>query len=284
MQIKPHTLSKYNIVRKYVAACKKFSDNYGNFAYIDTHGGTGRVLDINSGETIEGSILLAARVTPSFPCYVVEIDPHNFRLLRESIQGLPNVTLFEGDCNEKVDEILELIPKGDKFLFCFLDPDGLVYNRGSFKCHELRSDTVNKIANFPRTEILINIPLEAILRSIGFIRENPTDQRSEKMRENLTLFFGSSKWQDIDPRDPRPMYRRIVRLYMDLRLKPSYPFTGAILITAGGVPVYYLAFGSKHKLGGHIMRNVMHKEYRGGRPTLVDFDQMYPLNEFIFDN
>jgi len=284
LQIKPHSHAKYNIVRKYLAACKKFSDNYGNFAYIDTHGGTGNVLDIRRGEITEGSVLLAAKVTPSFPCYVVEIDPDNFRLLKESTKGLPNVTLFEGDCNQKIEEILELIPKGQKFVFCFLDPDGLVYRRGDFACHELRWDTVNKIASFPRTELLINVPLEAILRTMGFIRENPTDERSDQMSQNLTLFFGSSGWQEIDPRDPQPMYRRILRLYLDLRLKPSYSFTGAILVTAERLPVYYLAFGSKYKLGGHIMRNVMHKEYKGGRRPLIDFEQMYPLSQFIFDD
>lgn len=284
LQIKPHSHAKYNIVRKYLAACKKFSDNYGNFAYIDTHGGTGNVLDIRRGEVTEGSVLLAAKVTPSFPCYVVEIDPGNFHLLSQSTEGLSNVTLFNGDCNERIDEILGVIPKGKKFVFCFLDPDGLVYRRGDFACPELRWDTVNKVATFPRTEVLINIPLEAILRTMGFIRENPTDGRSKQMSDNLTLFFGSSKWQEIDPRDPRPMYRRIARLYMDLRLKSSYSFTGAILVTAERLPVYYLAFGSKYKLGGHIMRNVMHKEYKGGRRPLIDFEQMYPLNQFIFDD
>jgi three-Cys-motif partner protein len=271
-------------VRKYLAACKKFSDNYGNFAYIDTHGGTGRVLDIDREEVKDGSVLLAAKVTPSFPCYVVEIDSGNFQLLQESVRDLPNVTLFEGDCNEKIDEILEKIPKGEKFVFSFLDPDGLVYRRGDFTCHELRWNTINKIASFPRSEVLINIPLEAILRWMGFIRENPTDPRSEKMRENISLFFGSSRWQEIDPRDPRPMYRRLVRLYIELRLNPFYPYIGAILITAEGRPIYYLAFGSKYKLGGHIMRNVMHKEYKGGRRPLINFEQMYPLNQFIFDD
>jgi len=128
IEIRAHSRRKYSIVRKYLGACKKFSDKYQNFVYIDTHGGTGKVLDLEINMKLDGSVLTAAKLQPSFPCYVVEIDPDNFRLLRRTTNKFSNITLFHGDCNEKIDEILGIIPKGEKFVFCFLDPDGLVYH------------------------------------------------------------------------------------------------------------------------------------------------------------
>jgi three-Cys-motif partner protein len=277
--IKPHSHKKYTILKKYLGACEKFSNKYQNFAYIDTHGGTGEVFDVASGKTCPGSVLTAANIMPTFPCYVVEIDPERYELLKQRVTGYPHIHLFHGDCNEKIDEILAKIKAGEKFVFCFIDPDGIVYRRGNFVCSQLTSETVDKIAKFPRTEILLNLSIEGIMREAGYIYNNPNDGASQKMKECLTRLFGSNKWMQLDPGD----YRGFLRLYMNERLKSNYPFKGAILIrdsqTKG--PLYYLVYGSKYQLGGKIMRDIMAKEW-GYKLTWID--QTHPLTEFIFED
>lgn len=277
--IKPHSRKKYSILKKYLAACERFSNKYQNFAYIDTHGGTGEVFDVADGKACPGSVLTAANIMPNFPCYVVEIDPERYELLKQHAKGYTHIHLFHGDCNEKIDEILSKIRAGEKFVFCFVDPDGIVYRKGNFVCSQLTSETIDKIAKFPRTEILLNLSVEGIMREAGYICSNPDDGASQKMEECLNHLFGSDNWKQLNPGD----YRGFLRLYMNERLKSNYPFKGAILIrdsqTKG--PLYYLVYGSKYSLGGKIMRDIMTKEW-GYRPPWID--KTHPLTEFIFED
>jgi three-Cys-motif partner protein len=277
--VKLHSRKKYTILKKYLGACERFSDKYQNFAYIDTHGGTGEVFDVSDGKARPGSVLTAAKIMPSFPCYVVEIDMERYSLLKKYTEGYSHIHLFNGDCNEKIDEILSRISAGQKFVFCFVDPDGIVYRRGNFVCSQLTWKTVDKIAKFPRTEILVNLSVEGIMREAGCVCNNPDDPSSKKMEECLTRLFGSEKWKQLNPGD----YKAFLRLYMKERLNPNYQYKGAILIrdsqTRG--PLYYLVYASKYPLGGKIMRDIMTKEW-GYKPPWID--QTHPLNQFIFED
>ncbi len=288
IQIKPHSRRKHSILRKYLEVCKIFSDKYQNFVYIDTHGGTGEVLDLERNKITKGSVLTAAKLQPSFPCYIVEIDDSRFKLLKKSTNNLTNVYLFHGDCNEKIDEILEGIQKHKKFVFCFADPDSLVYD----SIPQLKYNTIKKIVNFPRSEILLNLPLISIMRSAGVIRSDPDAPNSQKMEEHITIFYGTEDWKKIDPGD----YRNLLKLYIKERFK-QFDYKGAILIrsiTKRG-PLYYLIYGSKNNIGGTIMRDIMKKEWveiLGSYPITKALyktdkewlDAKYPLNQFIFEN
>jgi len=289
IEIKAHTRRKYSILGKYLGACKLFSDKYQNFAYIETHGGTGQVIDYETKKPDDGSVLIAAKLQPSFPCYIVEIDPENYKSLQQSTQGCSNITLFHGDCNEKIDEILELIPKNRKFVFCFLDPDSLVY--GSYE--QLKWETVAKIANFPRTEVMINVPTFTIMRLAGIYQDYPEASSSIKMAEHITVFLGSDRWKEFEPGD----YREFVRLYISERLN-DYRCKGAILIRSVSTrgPLYYLVYGSKSIRGGEIMRDIMKKDWidaRSGQYPVTRFQHKtdrdwlnaeFPVDLFIFED
>lgn len=124
IEIEPHTLHKYNILKKYLDVCKIFDKHYSNFVYVDTHGGSGKVCFKRKKEKwVNGSPLIAANWTPSFPCHIVEINPDRFQNLCKSTEGCKNVNTYHGDCNKLVDSILKRIPKGRKFVFCFVDPE-----------------------------------------------------------------------------------------------------------------------------------------------------------------
>ena len=288
LKIKAHSRRKYRILRKYLGACKVFSDKYQNFVYVDTHGGTGEVIDFETKKPADGSVLVAAKLQPSFPCYVVEIDPDRYKLLSQSTQEYSHVTLYHGDCNEKIDDILKLIPKGRKFVFCFLDPDSLVYDG----YNQLKWETVEKIAKFPRTEVLINVPTFTITRLAGVVKDYPEASSSIKMERHISVFYGSDKWKVLDPSG----YRRFARLYTSEGLK-DYKYTGAILIrsvlTRG--PLYYLVYGSNNRTGAKIMRDIMSSEWldiikaepltKIGKTKVEWLDSEYPLDKpFIFED
>ena len=273
LEIKEHSHMKYNILRKYLHACEKFSKKYQNFAYIDTHGGSGKVVFKNKFE--DGSPLIVRKVNPNFPSYVIEINPDRCQRLKESIKDLPNITVIQGGCNQKIEKVLKEVPEW-KFVLCFVDPDGLIEDDTG--CYELSWKTVEGIAKRRKTELLLNFPLEAITRFIGYIIKfsNPT---AEKLREALTSFFGTDKWEHTGLNRGQ-----LLDLYISERLKKHYKYKGATLIkTTTNIPLYYLIFASKHPIGAKIMRDIMWKEWGKGQQILFDFDETYPLKQFVFE-
>jgi len=286
IEIKPHTLHKYNILSKYLNVCKTFNRIYNNFVYIDTHGGSGQVSYTPERKLIEGSPLIASIWNPNAPCHIVEIDPDTYQWLCSSTSNCQNIHTYHGDCNEFIDDILSKIPKWQKFVFCFIDPNGLVYQSSDGKKYDqVKSETIARISYFPRTEILLNFPLEALLRCAGDFIANPTIKRGKSNGQRVTNFMGSETWKEL------PLGRRkYLELYMDEMLE-AYPFKGAILIRseANNLPLYYLVYATHNGTGAKIMRGIMKKEgdfpihydmIKGRSPT---FDEVYPLKRFIFE-
>ncbi|MGI0012564.1 MAG: three-Cys-motif partner protein TcmP, partial [Nitrososphaera sp.] len=176
LPVADHAQHKYNILHKYLAACKKFSNKYGNFEYVDTHGGSGQV--VLNGQYIAGSPRIARALDPSFPCHIVEIDRRRFATLQESMRNFENVEIINGDCNVEINNILSRIPDW-KFIFCFIDPSSLVYDEDpELTCDQLSWQTIRDIAtSHPKTELLINFPVYAITRDIGATRNPGTTQQ-----------------------------------------------------------------------------------------------------------
>jgi len=287
LEIEPHTLHKYNILRKYLNVCKIFDKHYSNFVYVDTHGGSGAVL--LKGKKVNGSPLIAAHWTPSFPCHIVEIDPKTYQCLCQSTSSCSNAHTYHGDCNKLITKILSKIPKWQKFVFCFVDPSSLVY-RGSdgTVCDQLCAETVGAIAEFPRSELLLNFPLESILRCAGDYFNNPNEPRAVANGERVTTFMGSTNWQDIPERERNR--RAFLELYLDEMLE-SYLFKGAILIRSEekNLPLYYLVYTTHNQTAAKIMRDIMKKEgdfplhYKlTGEPQTLN--EVYPLERFIFES
>jgi three-Cys-motif partner protein len=297
IEIKGHSHRKYTILQKYLDACQKFEDRYHNFAYVDTHGGTGMVLDLTDKIRKPGSVLTAARITPTFPCYTIEIDDLHFALLEHCTKSLSNVTRFHGDCNTLIHSVLSQIERGKRFVFCFLDPCGLIYTSDDVQSDQLNFETIRAIADFPRSEILLNFPVEAVMQTSGVAHsETANTQLVVTMRGHLNRFFGCDDWMELDPGD----YRGFLRSYLDRvkRVAPSYEYSGAVLIRSAekNAPQYYLTYFSQHIKGGKIMRDIMAKEWReiiGGFPltrlkyrTISEWlDGEYPLEKpFIFED
>ena len=274
IRTKLHTRRKIRVLEKYLEQCKSFNKKYKNFAYIDTHGGTGKIIDDKTEEKVDGSVLTSAKTNPTWPCYCVEIDPERFVLLQESTKNITNINLFKGDCNEIIDEILNEIQPGERFIFCFIDPDGLIYKSGNSVKYQITWKTIEKIAEFPRTEILINFLVYGVTRESGLYHSNPEGSAAMKVENYLTMLFGSEKWKNIDA----GAYKEFVRLFIDERLK-KYEFKGAVLIRHEEKrgPLYYLVYGSNNKVGGKIMRHIMMKEW-------LDKTKTYPLTKGYYKN
>ncbi|MGA2876316.1 MAG: three-Cys-motif partner protein TcmP [Nitrososphaerales archaeon] len=289
----PWTHRKYTILRKYLEACEKFAGKYRNFAYSETHGGSGRIRLTSNGLEEDGSPLIAGRITPSFPCHIVEIDPGRFATLQTSINGLSHVKAINGDCNVHIDLVLSQLYSW-VFSFFFIDPNGLVYRSSAGEKHDqLTWQTMDKIARHDKTEILLNFPLEALQRCGGYALNNPDTPTTNAYEEDISHFFGDSSWKQVGVDK-----RKLLDHYVKTRLRNHYKYIGAILIrsTNNNIPQYYLVYGSKNEIGGTIMRNIMKVEWvdmNGGaypltRPNFDTerkwLDAEFPLDYFVFEN
>jgi three-Cys-motif partner protein len=289
LTIKPHTLHKYNILKKYIGVCKLFDKYYSNFVYVDTHGGSGKVqLEGEGSQWVDGSPLIAGNWTPSFPCHIVEIDPSRYGSLCASTNNCRNVSTYNGDCNELIPSILANIPKGRKFVFCFIDPESLVYHGNNGDFDQLRADTVRAIANFPRTEILLNFPLESLLRCAGDYYSNPNEHRAISTAERVTTFMGSESWKNLAPN--KRERKDFLLLFMNEMLSP-YQFKGAMLVRSqqNNLPLYYLVYSTHNYTAAKIMRDIMKKEGDFGlyydlmKERVPTLDEAYPLAHFVFE-
>lgn len=206
--------------------------------------------------------------------------------------GLAHVKAVNGDCNFYIDWVLGQIPRW-KFTFFFIDPNGLTYHdsRGN-KYDQLHWGTLNKVAEHPKTEVLLNFPLEALSRCGGYVLNNPDDPVSKAFEEDFMRFFGDSTWKQVGIDK-----RKLLDYFVKKRLRSFYKFVGAILIrTTQNLPAYYLVYGSKNPVGGTIMRNIMKIEWvdmNGGvypltRPNFATeakwLDAEFPLDYFVFEN
>lgn len=301
-QAKPHARQKYNILGKYLVECGKFARKYRNFAYIDTHGGSGLVEMVDEGSEcpllsdssvermVAGSPLIAARAIQAwsegkeFPCHIIEINPDYYATLKQSTQEFHWVHTHQGDCNALIPDILQRI-RPRVFVLCFVDPDGLVYEgpgaRG--KVHQFTWKTMEQIASREKVEILLNLPLEAILRTAAYCQEKPDNPESQKMAEHLTAYFGCDDWWALQGK------RRFLDLYLHRLESLGFPYRGAYYVGyRQQLPLYYLIYATRHEVGAKIMRYIMHTEWCKNYPRLAKQAELAgsspPVECFVFDD
>ena len=236
IQVKKHTLQKYEILRKYLKACLTFEKKYQNFAYIDTHGGSGKVLF--EGHEINGSPLIGAESEAHPQCYAIEIDQERRLLLRKAVVGTPNIKIVEGDCNREISSILRGIDDW-KFTFCFLDPDALVYYMdGTTKVFQLTWATIEEISRRRNSEILVNLRSQDILRVMGLMDKEP--EKSDMLAEDITALIGNDTWTSKHTRF------QIRDLFLDRLQSVGFTHVGAVNIKSDdNSHQYYLIYGSQ---------------------------------------
>jgi three-Cys-motif partner protein len=293
LKVKPHSRQKYTILDKYLRACENFARKYGNFFYVDTHGGSGIVeMEGEGSSKSEGSPLIAAKVIETwkgggaYPCHIIEINPEYYEVLKQAFQEKSWVKIYLGDCNDIAPSVVNSFPNAWAFGLCFMDPNGLVYDGpgASGLVYQLIWSTVEQISQREKVELLINFPLEAILRCSGFCQEHPDNRASVSMADRLTKFFGTDDWWPLQEK------REFLELYLNrLQNKLGFPYVGAYLVCSQGLtPVYYLVFATRHEVGAKIMRDVMRNEWKAQHPKEAEKAKRAKwepnLSYFIFDN
>lgn len=244
---------KYSLLGAY---CDIFTASmrkkWDKLIYLDLFAGAGYAKIKNSDKIIKTSALIAMSVPVKFDKYIFsEMDSSKFTALKHRVERDftdLDAQFFNGDTNENIDKIIAEIPKStlDKgvLCFCFIDPFSI----------NLDFRTVEKLAK-NRIDFLILFATGMDLnRNKGIYFEDEDEKverflscknwreeyRRNAQKQDILQYF-SCKYDEnmVNLKYVKPEQKQQIRSY-DKNL-----------------PLYHLAFYSKHKLGNEFWKKVL---------------------------
>ena len=231
-------------------------------AYIDGFAGAGTHISKENGELIEGSPARALSVQPRFTHYhFVEMDAARAKRLRE-IGGQPDVTVYQGDCNEVL--LQKVFPQcryeDFRRALCLLDPYELNPNW----------EVVETAGKMRSIEIFLNFMI--MDANMNVLWKNPDSVAADQVLR-MTKFWGDDSWRKsayrqepglFGPLEEKAPNESVVAAYRK-RLKEVAKFKYVPeplpMRNSRGAVVYYLFFASQNPTGNRIAEYVF-KKYR----------------------
>jgi len=224
---------------------------HGELYYIDLFAGPGRCLIRDKEEEIDGSPLIALNAPYAFAGYFfVELNGEALDVLLQRCESHPNynrVKFYSGDCNSVIDDIMDNIPIRSLCL-AFVDPTGLHF----------KFSTLEKLAQ-RRVDLIITFPEGSIKRNIKKFMAEP--------HSPLDDVIGDSGWRQFNTgREMIEYYRRKLASlsYQEVKLGDEI----AIRSTDKNLPLYFLLFASKHRLGHWFWEQITRIDHRRQRRFL----------------
>jgi len=259
---------KLDIVKEYLGAYSTIMNAQRNppfsYVYIDGFSGPGVCISKASGEDIPGSPLNALNVVPPFhEYYFIDMDGGRAAKLRRMCEGIKNVTIREGDCNEiLLQQVFPTIRYEDyRRGLCLLDPYKM----------DVRWPLVERAGKMRSIELFINFPTMDINRNA--LRKDPA-KITRKSAERMTAFWGDDSWRECFYQDkqPLPIFEieeekeasnlQVVNAYRE-RLKDvagfQYVSEGMPMRNRRNAVVYYLLFASQKPDGKKIVMEIFEK-------------------------
>jgi three-Cys-motif partner protein len=266
----PWAKCKLSIVREYIPGFINASRTAVHRYYVDLFAGPGCNVVRDTKEIIDGSPVVAINSEVSMSSQVAfkfqdqpplhyrfnDYDDAAFDQLREIVrhrfpERLGYVKFFNQDANLVVDNILKGIPEQAP-AFYVLDPEG----------SELHWSTVQKIAQRPKADMLINFTLGFMKR----VMPKPDQQR-------VTQVFGTDEWITIFEKSKRRYNgkindRELLDLYLT-RLKGlgmqtvNSHFTERPVKNSRNVVMYYLIFVAKNQTAINIASSIFKRDCSG---------------------
>lgn len=232
---------KYQLVRCYADIFSRaMSGKWSSLAYVDLFAGSGRARLADSRRIVASSPLLVLDVPKPFSVYIFcEFEPANAAALRQRASAhVPprNVHVITGDTNEKISDVVALIPSGS-LTFCFADP---------YRLENLRFATVEALARDRRTDFLV-------LLATGMDANRNEATYAKSGHQTVSNFTGRGDWRVRWPHASLGFGDFVAdefgRGMGDLGYAYSGLATTKVIVNNKNVRLYRLAFFSKHPLG-----------------------------------
>ena len=240
---------KLQCIKKYLGAYANimYYGRFPEFYFLDLFASEGICKSRKTDKLMQGSPLISLSVQPSFSRYFFcDLDKEKVKVLQNIRDKSPlknKIEIFDGDCNQKVDEILVSIKTSTPFI-ALLDP----------QAGDLNWSTIEKLSRFNKSEVLINFPF-----GMAINRYLPLSEGGEftlDLKNKLNEIFGNDKWEliykerikgSIGPDEAR---RKYLELYLTELISLGYKYYAVKdLRNSKNVHLYYLIFGTKNRKG-----------------------------------
>ncbi len=250
--VRAWSIQKYNYVGRYGEIYAITMRSKWNLAYIDLFAGSGLSRIDNTNQIIMGSPLIALSIPTVFAKYIFcEKDPEKMFALKERVKRLfpakfEKVVFIEGNANEQILKIKREIPtfiNGVGTLpFCFVDPYSL----------DLNFETIQSLGLMPKMDFLILLALhmDANRNYKYYINEENT---------KIDKFINSTHWRKEVLESNESFVHFLADQYKANMSSLGYKVTDTfqqVRSDAKNLPLYYLAFFSKHDLGNKFWKIV----------------------------
>lgn len=226
--------------------------------YLDLFAGAGVCTMKQSGRRIPGSVLLAAQTSKPFGRIIAcekdrtLADACEARLSKTYVAARSHV--LRGDCNELVDQIVELMIPGALTL-AFVDPKGL----------DAQFSTITALSRNGRVDfVALFADAYDINRNVELYYRNNPDSKLDQ------VLGPSSDWRsklDQLPNQSGLEKRRLfARIYEEqLRQQLGYTHFRHKTMSGPNGPLYTLIYASKHDLGLDFWDKAISKDATGQR-------------------
>ncbi|HEX9662136.1 MAG TPA: three-Cys-motif partner protein TcmP [Candidatus Binatia bacterium] len=257
-EIGPWGEQKYGLLQGYARVfATSMKRKWGARVYVDLFAGSGRSTIRDTNRVLLASPLLALEIPDRFDRYIFcEKDPQKITALEKRVRrDYRNVDIrfISGDANEEVRKIAGEIREYGKikkrFLtFCFADP---------WKLENLRFSTIEQLAEL-YVDFLILIPtgMDAA-RNVEHVYIRPDNK-------TLDEFVGTPKWREAwrNAESRKETFDSFLTNFYATRMEQlgyrehAAEQTQLIRSTEKNLPLYRLAFFSRHELGQQFWKEV----------------------------
>lgn len=210
--------------------------------YIDLLAGAGLCKVKDTGDLVAGSAVVATTMNfyPFDKYLLVERDIERANALKKRMTTLsPNVVVFNEDCNECIDNLLDQIPSKAHYL-AFVDFEGL---------KDIKWKTMEQLLS-RKGDIIVTFQSSEAARVRGRARNSIAD------RQVLTELYGNDSWEDC--KEEGTLADCLTQKYLE-QIENFREIVFSIPIRGKGVYNYDLIFGTRRT--------------RGGNPWLKSFDR-----------
>jgi three-Cys-motif partner protein len=228
--------------------------------YLDLFSCAGKSELNKSHKVVPGSPLIALSVQDPFDKYIfAEENPEYMQALQKRISRYfpsADCEFLLGNCNERIDDIISLIPKFSKeyrgLTLCFIDP---------FKSGQLNFKTIQLIATSIYVDFLVLIP--------SYMDINRNEHNYCRVSDDsLNKFLGNTKWHK--KWENKETHYNTFGIFIADEFGNSMKELGFIYNDTSdmvlvrmeygqNLPLYHLAFFSRNKLGVKFWRETIRR-------------------------
>ena len=246
-EVGPWAENKYDVLHHYnYMFSTGMKNRFHNRVYIDLFSSAGIARIRNSNKYVLTSSLIALNLPDPYDYYIYcDIDEKCISTLSERVQRYfpaKKANYIVGDCNEKVTEILSLLPKSSKsntvLTFCVVDPFNLGIN---FR-------TMKALSKYRMDFLILLSWMDASRNEFRYV---------EYDNNRVDNFLGDAVWREKWAKLKNENYdfrKFLAEEFVSRMMILGYPDTAfktmfEIRSTSKNLSLYHLAFFSKSKRG-----------------------------------